>query len=144
MLRRIGTIALLTVALAAAGCASLPLTGAAPAEEHGVNYTLDGIAYRTFAVPVEPLRRATLAALKRLDLTLRSDDARDDGCREMVATAGDWVVYVELEKLTERTTRIRIIAKNGWIWRDRTAASDIIVRTARVLDEPPALSQRTR
>jgi uncharacterized protein DUF3568 len=139
MFCRLGAIALLTVVLAAEGCA-----GVGTAAEQGVNYTLDGIAYRTFGVPVDQMRRATLVTFKRMDLALKSDDARDDGCREMVATGGDRTVYVELEKLTARTTRMRITAKHGWIWRDRTAAGDVIVQAARILDDTPAVSQRTK
>jgi uncharacterized protein DUF3568 len=145
MFCRLGAIALLTVVVAAEGCAGvrIPFTGAGPAEQ-GVNYTLDGIAYRTFGVPVDQMRRATLVTFRRMDLALKSDDPADDGCRQMVATAGDRTVYVELEKLTERTTRMRTTAKIGWLWRDRTAAGDLIVQTARTLDGAPAVTQRTK
>src|SRR5436853_37706 len=72
-------------------------TGKAPAQS--VNFTLDGIAYRTFSAPVEHLRRATLTTFKRMEITLKSDKIKEDGCRAMVAAAGDRMVYVELEQI---------------------------------------------
>jgi len=149
MLRRLGRVALIVAgALASQGCAAIgiPLlaTDAGTASEHGVNYTLDGIAYRTFSAPVEHLRRATLTTFKRMEIRIKSDELKDDGCRELVAALGDRMVYVELEQLTARTTRMRITAKPAWMWRDRATAGEIIVQTERTLDGMPALSQRGR
>jgi hypothetical protein len=149
MVRRIRGIALMVaVALAGQGCAAMgfPLTvngtGKAPAQS--VNFTLDGIAYRTFSAPVEHLRRATLTTFKRMEITLKSDEMKEDGCRAMVAAAGNRLVYVELEQITERTTRMRITAKHAWAWRDRATAGEIIVQTERTLDGMPAQSRRAK
>jgi hypothetical protein len=51
---------------------------------------------------------------------------------------------VELEKLTSRTTRMRITAKVGWFLRDRATAGEFIVQTERALDDLPALTQKSR
>jgi Protein of unknown function (DUF3568) len=149
MVRRIGGVGLIVaVALAGQGCAAtgFPLTvngtGGAPAQS--VNFTLDGIAYRTFSAPLEHLRRATLTTFKRMAITVKSDEVKDDGCRALVATAGDRVVHVELEQITARTTRMRITAKHTWAWRDRATAGEIIVQTERTLGGMPAVSQRTK
>jgi hypothetical protein len=149
MVRRIGGVGLIVaVALAGQGCAAMgfPLTvngtGSRPAQS--VNFTLDGIAYRTFSAPVEHLRRATLTTFKRMAITVKSDELKDDGCRELVAAVGDRLVHVELEQLTARTTRMRITAKHSWMWRDRATAGEIIVQTERTLDGMPAVSQRAK
>lgn len=131
-----GVALMLAVALVSQGCAA-GMAG------QSVNYTLDGVAYRTFSAPLDQMQRATLTTFKRMDLALRSDEVKDDGCREMVGAAGDRTIHVELEKLSARTTRMRIIAKQGWLWRDRTTAGEIIVLTERVLGDS-AVSQRTR
>ena len=141
--RRLGGIALmLAIALAGQGCAGL-MDAPGPAGP-SVNFTVDGIAYRTFSAPFEQMQRATLTTFKRMNLALKSDEIKDDGCRELVAAAGDRTIHVELEKLTARTTRMRITAKQGWLWRDRASAGDVIVQTERTLNDTPAVSQRTR
>ncbi|HBH02003.1 MAG TPA: hypothetical protein DDZ42_08800 [Candidatus Rokubacteria bacterium] len=133
--------------LGAQGCAAVGLTlfatGAGIAAGTGTAYTLDGIAYRTFTAPMEDMRRATLASLKRMDIAVQSDQATDEG-RALVAKAADRTVYVDLERLTARATRIRVTAKQGWFFRDRATAGEIIAQTERSLDELPALSQTTR
>ena len=146
MVNRPGLVVLmLAVTLLSQGCASLGLSdGSGTTGARDVNFTLDGVAYRTFGAPVDSMRRATLTTFKRMDIALKTDDLKEDGCRELVASAGDRTIYVELEKLTERTTRMRIIAKHGWMWRDRTAAGEIIVQTGRTLDGTPAVMQRAR
>lgn len=141
--KRLGGIALmLAVALAGQGCAGLMSTPGP--EGRSVNFTVDGIAYRTFSAPLDQMQRATLTTFKRMNLALKSDEIKDDGCRELVAAAGDRTIHVELEKLTARTTRMRITAKQGWLWRDRASAGDLIVQTERTLSDTPAVSQRAR
>ena len=57
--RRLGGIALmLAAALVIQGCANLTTTTAA-APARNVDFTLDGIAYRTFSAPLDQMQRAT-------------------------------------------------------------------------------------
>lgn len=135
-----GIALLLVVALASPGC----MTGAGMAAGTSVNYTLDGIAYRTFSAPADQLQRAALTTLKRMDIAVSSNELKEDGCREIVGAAGDRTIYVELETLTARTTRMRITAKYGWLLRDRATAGEIIAQTERTLDDMPTVTQRTR
>ena len=142
MVKSLGGFALmLAVAVASQGCAEVGVSGSTLAS---VNYTLDGVAYRTFNVPVDQVRRATLSTLKRFELELKSDEVSADGCRELIAANGDRMVHVELDSLTARTTRMRITAKHGWMFRDRAAAGELIVQTERALDDKPAVSQRAK
>jgi hypothetical protein len=39
---------------------------------------------------------------------------------------------------------MRITAKQGWLWRDRAAAGDLIARTERTLTSTPAVSERSK
>lgn len=132
------------LALGLQGCAAVGLTflgaGAGVAAGTGTAYTLDGIAYRTFTTPVDDVRRATLTALRRMEVTLQSDMVTDEG-RELVGQAADRRIEIELERLTARTTRMRVTAKHGWIFRDRATAGEIIVQTERALDDMPAVSR---
>lgn len=137
----------LASAVAAQGCAAVGLTlfgvGAGVAAGTGTAYTLDGIAYRTFTAPLEDLRRATVVSLKRMDIVIEGDTETAEG-RQIVAKAGDRMVEIELQRLTARTTRIRVTAKHGIIFRDRATAGEIIAQTESALDEQPAVSQRAR
>jgi hypothetical protein len=149
MLRRLLALAILVVAVlpGTQGCAAVGLTLFATAAGitagQGTAYTLDGIAYRTFTAPLDNVRRATLASFKRMDIKLQKDDVTDAG-RELVALAGDRTVYVELERLTPRTTRIRVTAKQGWFFRDRATAGEIIGQTEQSLDDLPALTHKAK
>ena len=128
--------------LATQGCAGMfaaPRGGA----DTVVNFTVDGVAFRTFGTPVDGLQRATHTAFRRMEFTLTSDQAMEDG-RALLASAGDRTIHVELEKLTARTTRMRITAKHGWLWRDQATAGELLVQTERALTESPAVTQRGR
>lgn len=147
-LRAFGVAAwLLGLMLGLQGCAGAGLTlfgvGAGTAAGTGTSYTLDGIAYRTFTASIDDVRRATATSLKRMDIRVKTDQATDSG-RSIVALAGDRTVKIELEKLTARTTRIRVTAKQNAVFRDRATAGEIIAQTERALDDLPAVSQRAR
>jgi uncharacterized protein DUF3568 len=135
---------LLVAMLLLQGCAAVGLlalgTAGAVAAGTGTNYTLDGIAYRTFTAPIADVERAAQTTLKKMDMTLRSNEKTKTGS-ELVADAGDRKIYVELERVTSRTTRMRITAKQGWFWRDRATAGEFIVQTEHALDEMPVLSK---
>jgi hypothetical protein len=137
-------VGLLVVAMTLQGCAAVGLmalgTVGGVAAGTGTNYTLDGIAYRTFAAPIADVERATQMTLKKMDMTLKSNEKTETG-REMVADAGDRKIYIELERVTSRTTRMRITAKQGWFWRDRATAGEFIVQTEHALDELPVLTK---
>jgi hypothetical protein len=146
--RSVGAVGgLVLLAFATQGCAAVGLTllgvGAGTAAGTGTAYTLDGVAYRTFTAPLDDVRRATSTSLKRMDIRVKTDQTTESG-REIVALANDRTVAIELEKLTARTTRMRVTAKHGMVFRDRATAGEIIVQTERALDDMPALSQKGR
>ena len=140
-------MALLGLVLVAQGCAGAGLTllgvGAGTAAGTSTAYTLDGIAYRTFTAPLDDVRRATSRSLKRMDMPVKTDQATDAG-RSIVALANERTVTIELEKLTAQTTRMRVTAKHGAVFRDRATAGEIIAQTERALDDQPAVSHRAR
>lgn len=129
------------------GCAAVGLTvlgvGAGVAAGTGTSYTLDGIAYRTFTASLDELNRAMLTTLRQMDIRVKSDEPSVEG-RALTAQAGDRTIEIELEHLTKRTTRMRVTAKHGMFWRDRSTAGEIIAQTERALDEHPALSQKAK
>jgi hypothetical protein len=132
----IGT-ALLALAVGVEGCAGVGLAlfgvGAGISGGTGVNYTLDSIAYKTFAISEPDLRAATVTTLKRMAITVTENEATESG-RQITATAGDRTVDIELDRITPKTSRMRVNVKKGWILRDRATAGEIIVQTEKTLE----------
>lgn len=122
------------------GCAAAGLTlfgvGAGVSTGTGVSYTLDSIAYKTFPASDDELRAATLKTLKRMDMAVKDNHATDTG-RQIVAQAGKRTVDIELDRITSRTSRMRVVVKEGWFFRDRATAGEIIVQTERTLEDKP-------
>lgn len=149
MLRQGTRVLALAVAvfLGTQGCAAVGLTligsGAGVAGGAGTSYTLDSVAYHTFTASVDDMRRATLASLKRMDITVDKDEVTPEG-RQLTAQTVDRAIEIELERITARTTRIRVVAKQGWFFRDRATAGEIIAQTERSLGDMPAVSQKAR
>lgn len=129
--------------LGSQGCAAAGLTlfgvGAGVSTGTGVSYTLDSIAYKTFTAPVEDLQGATLKTLKRMDITVKENKPGESG-RRIVATASDRTIEIELDRLTAKTSRMQVVAKQGWLLRDRATAMEIIIQTEQTLDDQPSLA----
>jgi hypothetical protein len=143
-LRSLAVGGVVVLAVVTAGCAGAGLAlfgvGAGTAAGTGTSYTLDGIAYRTFTAPIADVRRATTLSLRRMDMRVQKDEVTGSG-RSVVALAGDRTVHIELERLTARTTRMRVTAKHNAILRDRATAGELIAQTERALDDMPAFSR---
>lgn len=134
-------------ALGPTGCAGVGLTllgvGSGVSGGTGVSYTLDSIAYKTFAESEPELHAATLRALKRMAMDVTNTEKTEAGTA-ITASAGDRTVEIELDKITPRTSRMRVVVKQGWFFRDRATAGEIIVQTADTLDRHSALAKGAR
>lgn len=126
------------------GCAAIGLavlgTGTSVAAGAGVEHSLNGIAYKTFAVPANAMRFATLKTLARMDMPVLEDkkDAESERVWRIVAEAADRSIEIELEELTPQTTRMRVVANRGVFLTDGATATEIIVQTAVTLDSDAA------
>ncbi len=128
------------VSLAGQGCAAVGLAllavGTGVAGGTGVSYTLDSIAYKTFTASQEQLQTATVKTLRRMAMDLTDNQATESG-RQLTATAGDRTVEIELDRITSKTSRMRVNVKQGWFFKDRATAGEIIVQTAHTLEDEP-------
>ena len=145
--RMIGAALMILGALGSQGCAGVGLTlfgvGAGVGGGTGVSYTLDSVAYKTFAASEADLRAATLQTLKRMAIDVAETQKTETGT-DITATAGDRTVEVEIDRITPRTSRMRVVVKKGWLFRDRATAGEIIVQTADTLDNKSALAKSSR
>ena len=119
------------------GCAAgLGLTligvGAGVATGTSVAYTLDGIAYRTFTAPLPQVETATRTALDRMGIKIDATSKMDQG-KAIKALSNDRDIEIELEMVSSKTTRIRTVAKQGFFFRDRATATEIIMQTEKAL-----------
>ena len=135
---------LLLGTVGSSGCPAIALTllgvGAGVGTGTGVSYTLDSIAYKTFTAPEEGLRAATLKTLKRMDMEVKENETTESG-RKIAAVAGDRNIEIELDRLTAKTSRMRVNVKQGWFFKDRATAAEIIIQTERTLDDEPVMAR---
>jgi hypothetical protein len=109
----------------------------------GVNHTLGGIAYKTFTVPAEDVHVATRNALKTMAIDIDDDSREDNGpVRKVAARTKDRDIGIEIEELTPRTTRLRVVAAQDLVFKDGATANEIIVQTAQALDDLEAAKAR--
>ena len=128
-------------ALILQGCAGVGLTlfgtGTGVAAGTGVNHTLSGITYKTFNLPANQLRLATLKTLHRLDMKVTGDKKIKEGLK-IDAKAAEREIEIELQVLTKRTTRMRVVVSEGVFFKDAATATEIILQTADTLDREVA------
>jgi len=120
---------------ACAAPAGLAVFGASAGVAMGtsVDYTLNGIAYKTFVSPMPTVRQATLSGLSRMGMKVVQEKKTGSGWT-IAATADGREIDIDLERLTPRTTRMRVVANNGVIFKDRATEAAIIDETADALD----------
>lgn len=131
---------LLAIGLATAlwlnGCVGVGMTlfgvGAGVTTGTSVAYTLDGIAYRTFTASLPQVETATRTALDRMGIKVDSTAKIEQG-KAIHATSNDREIEIELEMVSAKTTRIRTVAKQGFFFKDRATATEIIIQTEKVL-----------
>lgn len=114
------------------GCAAVGLTALGVGAATGINHTLGGIVYRTFAEPLPKVKRATLTALGNMAIDVESVEETKEG--EIIrAKAVNRSIEVQFEALTPKTTRMRVIADSDGLFKDSATATEIILQTERVL-----------
>jgi len=118
------------------GCAAVGLTlfsvGAGVTTGTSVAYSLDGIAYKTFTAPLPQVESATRTALDRMGIKIEATSKMEQG-KAIKAQANDREIEIELEMVSNKTTRIRTVAKQGIFFKDRATATEIIIQTEKAL-----------
>lgn len=122
--------AMMALALGA-GCAPVALTAFGVGTATGVQHTLNGIAYRTFTVPLPQLRSAATTSLNRMGIKVASREKTKEG--ELIkASASEREIEIELDSITPNTTRMRVAVRNG-LFMDSATGTEIILQTERAL-----------
>ena len=133
-MRRFLPVLGLLIGLSLSGCAAAVLTAGGIAGSAGVNHTLNGIVYKTFASPVKSLRVATLKTLNRMEMKVKGDKKAEYGWY-IQAAAVEREIDIELQRLSPSATRMRVTTNQGSIFKDSATSTEIILQTAQVLEE---------
>lgn len=113
------------------GCAPLALTALGVGASMGVQHTVNGAAYKTFTMPLPEIRKAAVAALKRMDFAV--DGTKKIATGETIAArAPERDIEVQLEVISANTTRMRTSARNGLLM-DAATANEIIAQTEKTI-----------
>ena len=112
------------------GCTAVALTGAGV----GVSYTLTNVAYRSFSSPVDQVHNATIAALKKMGITITGDSESVDG-RTITAETSELDIIINLERITSKTTQVKVDARKNVFLKDKATAAEIINQVAKNLGE---------
>jgi Protein of unknown function (DUF3568) len=133
--------ALLCLPLVACQPAALALLGAGATS--AVRYNIDGVAARTFTAPADKVKSASLAALERMGIQLNSWSATET--TELIyARAARRDIEIELEPISARATRLRVIARDeSSIFYDTATALEIVQQTEKLLAAAPIADSAT-
>lgn len=128
MLRAVfGASALLVLA----GCEALTITALGVGAGTGVGHHVGGTVYKTFSEPLPKVKRATLVALRQMDIKISKIEKNGHG--ELIkAKAAEREIEIELEALTAKATRMRSVANDG-VFKDAATATEIILQTEKAL-----------
>ena len=114
------------------GCDPISLTMLGVGSATGVGYSLNGYAYKTFTAPMPQVHDALLAALLRMGIMVK-ETIKEDTRQIITATAADREIEIVLDAITPRATRIKTVARQGAIFKDRATATEIILQTEKAL-----------
>lgn len=114
------------------GCVPVEVTALGVGGSTAVTQTMNGITYRTFTAPSSKVKNATLVALNRMEIKLISTE-KDNGIEILHAKASGRDVEIQLDPISNNTTRMRVTAKSDGLFYDSATATEIILQTERVI-----------
>jgi hypothetical protein len=120
------------------GCASIAVTLAGLGFGAGASHYMSSVNYRTFTEPLQTVRQAVLTSLWRMQIELASSERTDQGMLFKARTSNR-DIEIELEAVTERSTRMRTVAHpDGGLLLDASTAAEISSQTEKALAEKSA------
>lgn len=113
------------------GCAAVALSVAGMVGGTGLDHTLEGIVTRTYAAPIAGTHMATLKTLSRMDIKVEKNE-RHENIWKIEATATDRTIAIDLEPLSDKATRVTVIASHKDISfiKDKSASTGILDQIA--------------
>ncbi|MGE5639211.1 MAG: DUF3568 family protein [Clostridia bacterium] len=110
----------LAVALAGAGTST------------AIAQSMNGTAYRTFTHTLDEVKVATLDTLDRMGIHV--DRLANTEKSELIeGSARERSIEIELEPISDKATRMRVIARNGGLFYDAATATEIVLQAEKSL-----------
>jgi len=128
--RRIVILFVSSLMLTACDPITLTLLGAGVST--GFSHGLSSVAYKTFTASIKRVNKATLVALKRMGIKVKSVKKTESG-KVINAVSSDRTFEITLEAVSKKTTRIRSIAVHDNFFFDQATAIEIVNQTERAL-----------
>lgn len=113
-----------------AGCASVLVAGAGG----GIAYTVTNIAYKTVSHPYERVEGAVHGALRKMGIREVEKKTTGSGI-EITAATSVLTIYIEVEMLTPKSTKLCVDARKSLIFKDKATAAEIIEQALKILEE---------
>jgi hypothetical protein len=96
-----------------------------------IGHSLNGTAYRTFTATLEEVKAASLDTLSLMGIRVDSFETVENG-ELITGSAIRRRVEIELEPISSRATRMRVITRGG-IFFDGSTATEIVMQTEKAL-----------
>lgn len=120
--------------LSACAPAYIPIAAAvAGAGAQGaIGHSLNGTAYRTFAAPLADVKAASLDTLSLMGMKVDGFETLDDG--ELIrGSSSRRTVEIELEPISSKATRMRVVARDNGMFYDSSTATEIVLQTEKAI-----------
>jgi hypothetical protein len=136
-MRTLALIALVLL-LAMQGCAVVAV-GAVAAAAAGVTYTVLGTAEKTYNEGYDAVLAALQKALADLDIKTGESKKTEENNKivltEIEAYARDLIIKINVERITEKATRVVVDASKKYVIKDAATAGQILIQTTNNLPQ---------
>ncbi len=124
-------IAILLLSLTT-GCAAMAVS-ALSGVGYAVHYTATNVACKTFSFTLDRADKATMFALRKMNIKVIGDSPTKKGKRIKAATE-ELDITIDLEQITSKATKISVNAKKGPMLKDKATAGEIVAQVGRILE----------
>ena len=97
-------------------------------------YFVSRAVNKTLSYDFNRLKEALLAALSKMQIVVDSARPIEDG-EEILATADELEIMIELREITPSVTRMSVIAEKDFLRRDKATAQEIVQQTNKMADK---------
>jgi hypothetical protein len=121
------------VAVSLTGCVEL-LGAAGTGAYVAAEYALTGAVRKTMCYDFQCTKEALLVALCRMGITAERAEEIEKG-EEIVASAPELEIRIELEAVTAKATRVSVSAGKSFLDRDKATAQEIVSQTQMIAEQ---------
>jgi hypothetical protein len=109
----------------ASGCATVAVSAIGAGAGISVPYVIADCADRTLNFPFEEINKITPQVLRKMDIAIVDDNEIENGKR-IKASTKNLDITIDMERVTNRATRITVNAKKGSFVKDKATSEEII------------------